>query len=74
MTRIEAAQRVVNSGGHVQNSVRKDTSILIVAGDDYEAATRNGKMSSKLRKAWKMREAGIGIEIVAEDEFYRLIF
>jgi hypothetical protein len=63
----------VNVGGLVQDGVRKDTKFLVVAGEDYDIAVRTGRMSNKLKKAKSMLEGGSPIEIVSEQEFYRLL-
>lgn len=71
-SRIEAAQIVVNIGGHCENSVTKRTNFLIVGDMDYKAGLE-GYESAKLKKARKLMEEKQEIQIIPESAFYDLI-
>lgn len=65
MTRRDAQQRVIQLGGLAGDSLTKDTTWLVVAQVDLDAA----QPSSKLVKARKLQAAGNAIQILSEDEF-----
>ena len=65
MTRRDAQQRVIQLGGLASDSLTKDTTWLVVAQVDLDAA----QPSSKLVKARKLQAAGHAILILSEDEF-----
>ena len=70
MTRQTAAQKVVERGGSVYNSVRKDTNLLVMGLQDYSRFT-DGKASAKTREAKALIEQGKPLEIIDENEFLR---
>jgi DNA polymerase-3 subunit epsilon len=70
MTRQTAAQKVVERGGSVSNSVRKDTNVLVMGLQDYERFT-DGKASNKTKTARALIEQGKPLEIIDESEFLR---
>lgn len=73
MSRSEAMQYVVNIGGLVKNRISKDTKYLIMGIQDYAVFT-DGKESSKTKKAKELISSGCNINIISEEEFYKIIF
>lgn len=72
MTRLEAAQIVVDLGGFVSNSITLKTNFLVLGNNDYCSTIKDGK-SSKQKKAEKMKLDGEDIEIIPENVFYEMI-
>jgi DNA ligase (NAD+) len=66
MKRGDAQKWVVERGGLAGSDVTAETTVLVVGGDELEAATP----SSKLKKARKQIEKGGSIEILGEPEFF----
>ena len=66
-TRNDAAQIIVNCGGHPQNSVNKETDFLIVGDTDFREKTR------KMEEAYKKQQKGQDIEIIPESMFYQML-
>lgn len=66
--RKDAAQIVVNLGGHCENNVTKKTNFLIVGDFDYCNSVKEGK-SSKLRKAEQLILNGQDLQIITEKTF-----
>lgn len=71
-TRVEAAQIVVNIGGHCENTLTKRTNFLIVGDMDYKKGLE-GYESSKLKKAKKLIENKQDLQILPESAFYDLV-
>ena len=69
--RKDAAQIVVNIGGHCENSVTKKTNFLIIG--ELKAPTIKGNKSTKMKKAESFILAGQDLKILSEDTFYDLI-
>ncbi|NLA60339.1 MAG: hypothetical protein GX863_04455 [Firmicutes bacterium] len=70
MTRQVAAQMVIERGGSVSNSVRKDTNLLVMGLQDYSRFT-DGQASNKTKKAKELIAQGSPLEIIDENEFLR---
>jgi DNA polymerase-3 subunit epsilon len=70
MTRQVAAQMVIERGGSVFNSVRKDTNLLVMGLQDYSRFT-DGQASNKTKKAKELIAQGKPLEIIDENEFLR---
>ncbi|MFE0507141.1 exonuclease domain-containing protein [Peribacillus butanolivorans] len=70
-TRIEAAQLVASRGGHPQNGLNKQTNFIILG--NFEDVMIKGTKSSKLEKAEKMISAGKELEILAEEDFLKML-
>lgn len=70
--RREAAQLVVDCGGHFSNSVTAASDLLVVGEQDM-AKLAGDSVSSKMRKAADMAAGGHHIEIIDEVDFYRLL-
>lgn len=68
MTRTEAQQTILDIGGFPQANVTKSTDYLVVGQQDYRLVGETG-MSSKQKKAMKMKVDGEGIEIISESDF-----
>lgn len=66
MTRSEAAKKVRAYGGIMQGAVTKETDFLILG------EKRRG-ISTKQMKAEQLISHGLGIQIIAEDDFLWLI-
>ncbi len=72
MSRMEAAQIVVNIGGRVGDSISKDTNFLVMGIQDYSKFV-DGKESNKTKKAKEMIKNGRPIQIIDEDTFLKLL-
>ncbi|MDK2050933.1 exonuclease domain-containing protein [Aliarcobacter butzleri] len=73
MTRKEAFALASQIGCNVQNTVNKDTSLVVVG--DYNILSLAGyEKSSKHRKAEELILKGQQIKIITEDDFNHLIF
>jgi DNA polymerase-3 subunit epsilon len=71
MTRNDAYQVMVNSGGKPSTNVSRTTDYLVVGITDYATVGSDG-MSSKLQKAVELRDSGVAIEIIDENDFLRM--
>ena len=72
LTRQQAAQIVVDLGGHGCDSVTKKTNFLVLGNNDYCTTIKNGK-SNKQLKAEKYQLQGLPIQIISENVFYDMI-
>lgn len=72
IARKDAMQLIVNMGGLVSDTLNKETNLLIVGTQDYKKTKENGK-SNKMLKAEKYILKGQDLQIIPEDEFYKLI-
>lgn len=70
--RREAAQLVVDRGGHFSSNVTAATGLLVVGEQDL-AKLAGHSISSKMRKAAAMAADDHPIEIIDEVDFYRLL-
>ena len=73
MARAEAAQMVVDVGGHFGNGVTKKTNYLVCGYQDFRVLAKGATASSKKRKAQALIAAGADLELIPEDEFLQLI-
>tara|TARA_Y100001970_G_C14205897_1_gene843966 strand:- start:1251 stop:2177 length:927 start_codon:yes stop_codon:yes gene_type:complete len=71
MTRMEASQLAVNCGAKATNSISKNVHYLVVGMTDFSRVIDG--MSSKMKKAIALAEAGHEIEIIHEGDFLRMI-
>lgn len=71
-SRKDAAQIVVNLGGHCENAVTKKTNFLIVGDLEYVSNIKEGK-SNKLKKAEQLILKGQDLQIMPERTFYDMI-
>lgn len=67
-TRRDLLQKIADVGGIPIDSVTKKTDILVVGQQDYRVVGQDG-MSSKQKKAMKLKDEGIDIEIMSEADF-----
>lgn len=72
ISRKDAMQLVANMGGFVSDSLNKETNLLIVGTQDYTRTKENGK-SNKMLKAEKYILKGQDLQIIPEEEFYKLL-
>lgn len=72
LTRVEAAQLVVDIGGICGNSVTKKTNFLVLGNNDYCPTIKGGK-STKQKKAEEYILDGCDLLILSENEFYSLV-
>jgi DNA polymerase-3 subunit epsilon len=72
MSRSEAAQLVVNLGGIVHDHLKRSTNYLVISKEAHDEVMKSGRASNKTRGALEMIAHGLPIEIISEEEFYRL--
>jgi DNA polymerase-3 subunit epsilon len=70
MTRNEALQIIADIGGFPSNGITSITNVLVVGQQDFRVVGESG-MSSKQKKAIEMKNKGLDIEIVTEDDFMK---
>ena len=68
MSREEAAQAIREAGGACVESPTERTDLLVV-GADGPPLGRDGRVTNSLRRAEELLAAGVGIEILEEEEF-----
>lgn len=71
-TRKDAFAMTLINGGMPQNTVSRETDILVI-GSREASNLRAGKKSLKLRQAETLRSEGTGIKIIPEIEFLKII-
>jgi len=72
MKRPEAAQKIVDLGGHFANSISKKVDFLVVGGGFHSlAGTRGG--TTKINKVRELRASGSNIEVIFEDDLLGLL-
>lgn len=72
MTRLEAAQLVVNIGGTCRDKVTKKTNYLIVGKDECHIGANAGKSAKELA-AEELIEQGMDLHILTEKEFLSML-
>ncbi|QFF97756.1 hypothetical protein PB01_02420 [Psychrobacillus glaciei] len=72
MTRMQAAQLAVNCGAICKGSVDSHTNVLVVGDNDLVKYVQ-GIKSTKMKKVEEMISLGLPIEIVGEQDFFRLV-
>jgi DNA polymerase-3 subunit epsilon len=72
LSRAQAAQLVVNAGGHAMASVSKKVDYLVLGMQD---ATRlkDGSHSGKMLRAIELQRTGAPIELLSENDFLRML-
>lgn len=73
MTRIEAAQFVVNAGGKPLGSVSTKTDYLVCGAQDIRRFAPGATESSKLRRFGELRADGVPIEAISEHDFLQML-
>ncbi len=68
MTRAAAFEIVVKQGGSASKTVSRCTNVLVVGREGWPFA-KDGRPTSKLRRAQTLSRAGYGIEILPEEAF-----
>ena len=72
LSRANAYQIIANLGGQLAERITQKTDFLILGQQDYRLL--NGQTtSSKTRKAIDYANAGTGIQIISEADFYKMI-
>lgn len=69
----EANTIVALTGGIPEQSVTKNTNILVVGEQDWRVVGESG-LSSKMKKAQSLLENGQNIEIMTEDDFFKFLW
>ncbi len=72
MARSKAFEVVAKGGGIPQQSITQSTDYLVLGIQDY-SKFKDGKLSSKTKRAMDMQEHGHPISIIGEDDFISLI-
>lgn len=72
LTRKHAAQLVVDAGGHTMNSISKKIDYLVLGMQDARKV-KDGSHSEKMLKAIDLKNAGAPIELLSEDDFFRML-
>jgi hypothetical protein len=69
MTRDEAANLITAHGGSFTATLNRSTSLLVV-GQDGWPFEKDGRLSSKLRRARSLQRTGVGITVWTEEELF----
>lgn len=71
-TQNDIKEKILLAGGIPQKgSVTKKTNVLVCGEQDLRVVGESG-MSSKMKKAHSLKEAGQDIEIITEDDFFQI--
>lgn len=70
-SRKEAAELVASRGGTPQNGINKETDYVVVG--DFTDVMIKGNKSTKLKKAEKMISEGKELEIISEEDFFKML-
>ena len=73
MTRVEAAQLVVDAGGRCAASISKKVDVLVTGIQDARKFAPGLQTSTKLMKFADLRANGYAIEMITERDFLRLL-
>lgn len=73
MPRGEAHRLVYEAGGTPGNSVTKRTAILVSGDQDFSKFAPGALQSAKFQKAQLLRDSGGDIQLIAEEDFLRLL-
>jgi DNA polymerase-3 subunit epsilon len=73
MTRVEAAQLVVDAGGRCAASISKKVDVLVTGIQDVRKFAPGLHTSTKLMKFADLRASGYPIEMITERDFLRLL-
>jgi len=72
MSRKRAYQLIADLGGYPADNINKSTDYLITGYQDYRLLNGN-KISSKNKKALEYANASTGIQIISEEDFYKMV-
>jgi len=73
MARGEAHRLVYEAGATPGNSVTKSTTVLVSGEQDFTRFAPGIRQSAKFRKAQQLRDLGCDIQLMAEEDFLRLL-
>jgi NAD-dependent DNA ligase len=73
MTRAQAWEVIAARGGTPAPGATRRTSVLVVGFQDARRLRPGEALSSKARKAADLRLGGQAIEVMSEDDFFRLL-
>jgi DNA polymerase-3 subunit epsilon len=77
MTRAEAKARAAALGAQPASSVTRATTLLVVGdgfvASDLRSGLENGRVTSKARRALKLRSDGYSVEVLSEGEFLQML-
>ena len=73
LSRVDAMQMVVNSGGFIKpDSLTQKTNYLVVGNYDFKQYG-DGYKSTKLQKAEEYIQKGLDIEVISENDFFKMV-
>ncbi|MFH1419714.1 MAG: exonuclease domain-containing protein [Planctomycetota bacterium] len=72
MVREDAMQGVTNYGARCTSAVSKKTDFLVMGDQDF-AKLKDGRKSTKMKKAESLIAGGVELEIIAEVEFVKML-
>jgi DNA polymerase III subunit epsilon len=72
LTRTQAAQLVVDTGGHAAAAVSKKVDYLVLGMQDAHRV-KDGRHSGKMLKAIELQRAGAPVELLSENDFLRML-
>jgi DNA polymerase III subunit epsilon len=72
MTRLDAAQRVINCGGRCADTMSRWVNYLVLGQQDYRKLKGETK-SGKMRKAEELLLSGADIEVIPESDFLEML-
>jgi len=72
--RNEAERIVTLLGGHPKRSVSKKTNYVVMGVQDARQLAQGKTQTSKLAKAFELRDAGVDIQIITDKDFTELVF
>lgn len=77
MTRSEAKARAAALGAQPASSVTRATTLLVVGdgfvASDLRSGVESGRVTSKARRALKLRSDGYSVEVLSEGEFLQML-
>jgi DNA polymerase-3 subunit epsilon len=77
MTRAEAKARAAALGAQPASSVTRATTLLVVGdgfvASDLRSGVESGRVTSKARRALKLRSDGYSVEVLSEGEFLQML-
>jgi DNA polymerase III subunit epsilon len=72
LSRAQAAQLVVNAGGHAASSVSSKVDYLVLGMQDARRV-KDGSHSGKMLRAIELQRTGASVELLSEDDFVRML-
>lgn len=65
----DVSEYIVSNGGVVDDTVKKCTQYVVI-GSLGSQAWKNGVYGSKIKKAMELKDKGLDIELISEDDFF----